>query len=141
MKTAVSISEQRVAPVFDTAEKICLWKGEVVRRAAPAASRFTGGSLVDKVQWLEGLGVGKLVCGAVSMTMQQALAAAGISVVPFVCGDLDDIVGPLLMGKSATTRSICRVVAEDETAVVVTMAAVTQRETFVKVHKKGKKHE
>ncbi len=98
MKTAISVYEQRVAPVFDTAEKICLWDGAAVSEAVPETRLFARSDPFGKVQWLVGHGVDTLVCGAVSMPLQQALSAAGITVVPFVCGELGEVLDALVSG-------------------------------------------
>ena len=92
MKTALSIFEQRIAPVFDTAREICL-----VERSAGGAStktfcRFGDDDLPGRVAWLVATEVKTLICGAVSQPLQHALAAAGIAVFPFVCGDLDEVI-------------------------------------------------
>ncbi len=98
MKTAISIYEQRVAPVFDTAEKICFWNGPAISGAVQETRLPGGRSLSEKVQWLVDHGVDTLVCGAVSMPLQQALSAAGITVVPFVCGGLREVLDALAAG-------------------------------------------
>ena len=92
MKTAISIFDARVAPVFDTAREICLVERSASGAPSKTFCRFEDGDLQAKVAWLVACGVQTLICGAVSQPLQHALAAAGIDVVSFVCGELDDVI-------------------------------------------------
>jgi predicted Fe-Mo cluster-binding NifX family protein len=47
------------------------------------------------------LGVGTLVCGAISRPLHDMVASQGIRVVPFVTGDLDKVVQAWLNGELA----------------------------------------
>ncbi len=44
------------------------------------------------VEWLQEQHVGTVVCGAISRPIQEQLSAAGIEVVPFVAGELREVV-------------------------------------------------
>ena len=92
MKTAISIFDARIAPVFDTAREICLVERSASGAPTKTFCRFDDGDLQAKVAWLVACGVQTLICGAVSQPLQHALAAAGIDVVSFVCGELDDVI-------------------------------------------------
>ncbi len=92
MKTAFSVWEQRIAPVFDTARQIHLVESTGTRITAETAHVFTGEDVPQMVAWLSEQGVATLVCGAVSRPLQERLAAVGIKVVPFVAGDLLQVI-------------------------------------------------
>ena len=92
MKTAFSVWEQRIAPVFDTARQIHLVESDGTRITAEKAHAISGEDVPQKVAWLADQGVATLVCGAVSRPLQQQLASAGIKVVPFVAGDLRQVI-------------------------------------------------
>ncbi|MGI5870026.1 MAG: NifB/NifX family molybdenum-iron cluster-binding protein [Kiritimatiellia bacterium] len=92
MKTAISIFQNRIAPVFDTAQDICLVERDDVGAPTKTFRRFDGNDPQGKVAWLVEANVQTLVCGAISQPLQLALETAGIAVVPFVCGDLDAII-------------------------------------------------
>jgi predicted Fe-Mo cluster-binding NifX family protein len=92
MKTAFSVWEQRIAPVFDTARQVHLVESAGGRVKAETNHAFSGDDLSGKVVWLTEKGVGTLVCGAVSRTVQEQLTAGGIKVVPFVAGDLREVI-------------------------------------------------
>jgi predicted Fe-Mo cluster-binding NifX family protein len=92
MKTAFSVWEQRIAPVFDTARQIHLVESTGTRITAEKAHAISGENVPQMVAWLSEQGVGTLVCGAVSRPLQERLAAVGIKVVPFVAGDLRQVI-------------------------------------------------
>ncbi len=49
-------------------------------------------------------GVEVLICGAVSHAFETALISAGIRVLPFMCGDLEAVIGAFLQGKLTDGR-------------------------------------
>jgi len=98
MKTAFSVWEHRIAPVFDTARQIHLVESDGTRITAEKAHVISGEDVPQKVAWLADQGVATLVCGAVSRPLQQQLASVGIKVVPFVAGDLRQVIQASLDG-------------------------------------------
>jgi len=110
MKTAFSVWEQRIAPVFDTSRQVHLVESEGHHITAEKAHAISGEDVAQIVAWLAGQDVGTLVCGAVSRPLQEQLAASGIKVVPFVAGDLRRVIQALLDGSlkgSAFTMPGC----------------------------------
>lgn len=92
MKIAFAHWDNRIAPVFDTAHQIYvadIESGHVVREAQEALAE---GLPVRKVLRLVELGIGTLVCGAISRSMYELINAYGIQVIPFVAGDLDEVI-------------------------------------------------
>lgn len=98
MKTAFSVWEQRIAPVFDTSRQIHLVESDGALITSERAHAISGEPVQQKVAWLMEQGVGTLVCGAVSRPVQERLVAAGIKVVPFVAGDLREVIRASLEG-------------------------------------------
>jgi predicted Fe-Mo cluster-binding NifX family protein len=88
MRTAFSIWNQRIAPVFDTAHEIHLVDYAAGRVEVVSTYKLADTDLAQKINWLLQQGVGALVCGAISRLLQEKLIAAGIKVVPFVAGDV-----------------------------------------------------
>ena len=97
MKTAYSVWEQRIAPVFDTAKQLHVVESENGRVTAEAAY-LVDVDLTRRLAWLTARGVQTLVCGAVSRPLQERLASAGIRVVPFVAGELRAVIRASLDG-------------------------------------------
>lgn len=92
MKTAFAQWENRIAPVFDTARQIHVIEtaaGEVI---AEMQETLPEHPLLQKALRLVELGVDTLVCGAISRPMHGLIAAYGIQVIPFVTGDLNDVI-------------------------------------------------
>ena len=92
MKTAFSVWDQRIAPVFDTAPQVQLVESDGARIRAEKMHLIPGDAASQKVAWLTEKGVETLVCGAVSRPLQERLAAAGIKIVPFVAGELRQVI-------------------------------------------------
>ncbi|RJQ73293.1 MAG: hypothetical protein C4519_17875 [Desulfobacteraceae bacterium] len=92
MKTAFSYWGDRIAPVFDTARQIQLVASETGRLAGRTLSFPAHELPVQKALRLLSLGVGTLVCGAISRPMHVLLTAYGIQVIPFVAGDLRHVI-------------------------------------------------
>ncbi len=92
MKAAFAIWEDRIAPVFDTARQLRLVEsdgtavtGESLESLVPDDPHRIAGRLTE-------LGVGILVCGAISRPLHQLIVSQGIEVVPFVTGETGTVV-------------------------------------------------
>lgn len=104
MRVAVPVWQHRISPVFDTAVRLLLFdvKGnhEVSR-----TEQFIGGlSLPARANRLAELGVDVLVCGALSRELASLLTASGVKVVPWVSGNVDDVVNCYISGKPMDNR-------------------------------------
>lgn len=98
MRTAFPYWRSRLAPVFDTARQLRL-----VESAAAAITGQSDETLPDtqpslKILQLVELNVDTLVCGAISRPLREMAAAHGIAVIPFIAGELDDIVSSWVAG-------------------------------------------
>lgn len=51
-----------------------------------------------RAESIAGMGVDVLICGAVSLSLETILNAAGIIVIPQICGRIDEIVEAYLSG-------------------------------------------
>jgi predicted Fe-Mo cluster-binding NifX family protein len=99
MKSAFVYWEDRIAPVFDTARQIHLIETEYGRMISETHATLPEGLLVPRVLRLMELGVGTLVCGAISRPVLSLIAAYGIQVIPFVAGDLRRVIEAWLHGQ------------------------------------------
>ena len=99
VKAAFATWNRRIAPQFDAAQHACIVE---VRCGVVVAERLEAFRIklpVHKVRRLVELGVGTLVCGAISRPIQALLAAQGIRVVPFVAGDLSEVLHAWIKGR------------------------------------------
>ena len=98
MKTAFPYWGNRIAPVFDIARQIRLVEAVSGRIAAETEEVLTDDLAVQKVIRLAELGVDTLVCGAISRPLHAMVTAYGIQVIPFVAGDLSEVIQAWLCG-------------------------------------------
>jgi predicted Fe-Mo cluster-binding NifX family protein len=91
MKVAFSVWDNRIAPVFDVARQI-----EVVEIESERIKRRVEDLECDlpaqKASRLVELGIGTLVCGAISRPLQAMFAANGLKVIPFIAGNLTEVI-------------------------------------------------
>lgn len=99
MKAAFAVWDDRIAPVFDVARHVHLVEADAGRIVAESENDLPVDVVAQKVRRLSELGVGTLICGAISGPVQDAVAAFGIRVVPFVAGDLREVVKAWLSGE------------------------------------------
>jgi len=99
MKTAFATWNKRIAPVFDVARHVTIVETATGHITHQAEAALPNDLPQDKVARLAELGVGTLVCGAISQALQAMVAAHGIQVIPFVAGDVADVVQAWLAGR------------------------------------------
>ena len=96
--TAFSTWKNRIAPVFDVSRSLQIVEihdGQIFRQTQAIVPE---NQLHLKALRLEALKVDALVCGAISRTMQNMIVAHGIDVIPFVAGDLQEVVHAWVCG-------------------------------------------
>jgi predicted Fe-Mo cluster-binding NifX family protein len=98
MKTAFVYWEDRIAPVFDIARRIHVVEADSGRIIAETGEVLADDLPEQKAHRLAELGVGSLVCGAISRPFQEMVAAYGIRVISFVAGDLSEVIQAWLGG-------------------------------------------
>lgn len=99
MKAAFSISENRIAPVFDTCERIHLIEIEGGKTGDWSQIVLSGDLPLKKILRLVEMEVDILICGAISRSMSRLIDLYGIQLVPFISGYTDEIVSALISGR------------------------------------------
>jgi predicted Fe-Mo cluster-binding NifX family protein len=98
MRIAIPTWNGRVSPVFDTASRLLVVEtgehGEHSRFETDISEYF----LPSKVIGLTGLGVKTLICGAISRPLAFMVTNAGISLIPWISGKVEDVLGAFLSG-------------------------------------------
>ena len=97
-RAAISAWDNRIAPVFDTARQIHLVEAESGQVVSEISELIAGTLPVQKALRLAELGVGTLICGAISRNLHEMIRANGIRVIPFVAGDLHEVIQAWLTG-------------------------------------------
>jgi len=98
MKAAFAHWDHRIAPVFDIARRIHVAEAQSGRIVSETEQVLADDMPIRKALRLAELGVGTLVCGAISRPLQAIVAAYGIQVIPFVAGDLSEVIQAWLSG-------------------------------------------
>lgn len=100
MKVAFAHWNDRIAPVFDSARQVHIVETGSGQVLGETQAPLPGDPIIQKALRLSALDVDTLVCGAISRPLQEMIAAYGIQVIPFVAGDLNQVIRAFLRGSS-----------------------------------------
>ncbi|MGB4598711.1 MAG: NifB/NifX family molybdenum-iron cluster-binding protein [Trichlorobacter sp.] len=92
MRTAFSLWNERIAPVFDVARHLWIVDAEDGRIIGQTGRRFSSDDPQERALRLTTLQIEQLVCGAITRSSYEALVERGIRVVSFIAGDLNQVV-------------------------------------------------
>jgi predicted Fe-Mo cluster-binding NifX family protein len=99
MKIAIAHWQGRVSPVFDVADHLLLLGIEDGREVRRENLRLEVKEPFARAQRLVEKDVDLVLCGAVSAALEKALTCAGIRVLGFLGGALEEIIAAYLNGK------------------------------------------
>lgn len=91
MNVAIPTLDGRVSPVFDVAHFLLLVELDRGREVRRTTLELQSRDLARRVAELSQHRVGTLVCGAISRPLEAMLLAAGIQVIPQVCGLVEEV--------------------------------------------------
>jgi predicted Fe-Mo cluster-binding NifX family protein len=92
MKTAFTVWNDRIAPLLDVAANIHVVESEAGNITAQTRVCLDDPLPALKVRRLADLGVQMLVCGAISRSARNMIAAYGIELAAYINGDLDTVI-------------------------------------------------
>lgn len=92
MKVAITIWNNRVAPVFDSAGQCLIITIIANERTTQEMVVLLDESNLKKIQILQEKAVDMVICGGLSIESEWALTAAGIQYVSFVAGNVQDVI-------------------------------------------------
>ena len=96
MKIAIPTWNGRVSPVFDTASRLLVVEiskeSEVARFETDISEYF----IPSKSMRLTGLGIDTLICGAISRPLAYMITTAGIMLIPWIAGQVDEVLQAFL---------------------------------------------
>jgi len=104
VKVAVPIWNGRISPVFDTAQRLLLIEFENGIEVARVEEAIGQIPIPRRAAALTELNVDVLVCGAVSRPLFAMLSGAGMTVVPFVSGGIDEVLNAFIEGRLSDPR-------------------------------------
>ena len=101
---AIPVWDNQVSTTFDFARKLLVVEAdggrEVSRKEATLGDEPAG----SKARGIRGEGVQVVLCGAVSQPLAQAVSQAGIQIIPYVTGQVDDVLAAYLCGRLTEPR-------------------------------------
>ena len=92
MKVAIPTWNERVSPVFESAATFVVLELESRRQKTRAEAHLTETLPLAKVRWLVDHNIDVLICGAIARSVSDLVIASGISLVPWVCGEIDAVI-------------------------------------------------
>jgi ligand-binding sensor protein/predicted Fe-Mo cluster-binding NifX family protein len=98
MKVAVTVWGDRISPVFDASRRLLIAEIENARVTDRSFVFFDPGWPDDLVKTLAMLEVPVLICGAVSQTPATIINAGGITLIPFIAGEVDRVLNVYAKG-------------------------------------------
>jgi predicted Fe-Mo cluster-binding NifX family protein len=99
MRVAIPLWQGRVSPVFDEARRILLVDVSEDKEQHRQEESLIAQNPFERAKLLPKLGVDLLICGMISQTQQTALASAGITIIPHICGRMEEVIDALLDGR------------------------------------------
>jgi predicted Fe-Mo cluster-binding NifX family protein len=97
---AMTVWGQRISPVFDAARTLLIAEIDGSTVVGTAHLAFDPERPLELVQMLLRQQVVLVICGAVSEQPAAMLEAAGIRLLPFVAGDVDQVLAHLIKGRA-----------------------------------------
>lgn len=101
-RVAIPIWLGRISPVLDSAEQVWIYE---VGSEEPGSQRVVEAGPNDirrRTEFLCRLGVSTLLCGALSRPFHNLLVNAGITVKPWLTGDVEDVLAAYVEGRLDT---------------------------------------
>ncbi|MBW2146873.1 MAG: NifB/NifX family molybdenum-iron cluster-binding protein [Deltaproteobacteria bacterium] len=98
MKIALSVWEGRISPVFDTSRQLLVVDVEDGKPAFRSRERFRDEPPWRKIARLLEMDIEVLMCGAISRPLADRVSASGIRLIPFVAGNVEEVIDAYLSG-------------------------------------------
>lgn len=98
MKVALAIWNGRISPVFDASERILVLEIKDGKIMAQREELIGESDSLRRVRRLVDLSIEALICGAISRSLAGLISAYGIRVLPFIAGEVDEVLMAYLAG-------------------------------------------
>ena len=100
MRVAIPVWNDRVSPVFDTATCLMLLDlAEGAEQSRQLVEVAQTSFPTQRAKHLAELGVNVLICGAISRPLAGLVSAAGIVLIPWVAGPVEDVLRAYVAGR------------------------------------------
>ncbi len=98
MRIALAVWKERISPVFDVSRQILILTIKNESVAGKRKKTIANDDPVHRASMLAELKIQTLICGAVSRPLANMLAAYGIRMIPFIAGEVDEVIAAYLAG-------------------------------------------
>jgi predicted Fe-Mo cluster-binding NifX family protein len=118
MRLAVAVWDYEVSPVFDFAHRILVVQCDEDRAQARYSYEIPEESMAARAERLRELGVNVLVCGAISNPLAKMVTGLGITLLPWKCGLVEEVLVAYFSGTLEDPR-FCLPGAGNECAIEI----------------------
>ena len=98
MRVAVSIWEDKVSPVLDTATTLFVIESETQKKRSCFEVFLIKKDISQRCSFIRKLEIDVLICGAVSRLFSEMLKASGIKIISGISGPAEDVIEAYLNG-------------------------------------------
>ncbi len=91
MRIAVSIWEDKVSPVLDTATKLLITESGTQKKGSRFEVFLIKKDISQRCSFIRKLEIDVLICGAVSRLFSEMLNASGIKIISGISGPVEDV--------------------------------------------------
>jgi predicted Fe-Mo cluster-binding NifX family protein len=102
MRVAIPQWQGRISPVLDSASDLLMVDVEAGQEVRREARQLGRADPLARAQEIANLAVGTVICGAISAPMEARLVSAGVRVIGFTCGTVDEVLEAFLKGELAS---------------------------------------
>lgn len=92
MKIAIATWDNRISTVFDAADELLIIDEETKGSTAKSKISLTDTTIIDKAALIRELGTDVLICGALPRPIEYMISAAGVQVLSFIRGPVDEVI-------------------------------------------------
>jgi len=96
MRIAVTIWNDKVSPVFDTASRLLIIETENLNETARFKTYLYEQDIYRRCLCIQDLKVNVLICGAISRPFSMMLMSSGIKIISGISGHADDVLSAYL---------------------------------------------
>ena len=104
MRLAMPIWRDRLSPVMDAATRLLIVEFENRREIARTEESIAGEMTPQVARRLAELGVSVLICGGISQPLFTLITAQGITVIPWMTGEADEILAAYMANRLERRR-------------------------------------
>jgi predicted Fe-Mo cluster-binding NifX family protein len=100
MRVALTIWEDRISPVFDSAHTLMIATIQDSKIIQSEILAFNPKAPLGLIEMLRHLNVKVLICGAISELPANTMAAGGLTLIPFIAGNAVEVIETYARGNS-----------------------------------------